>query len=83
MVFLGLTPIDEARAKAFARRYAIDWPNAWGARELFDYYRNGWFPAILVIGRDGRVCWTDGALRNGQHPVAPELFEQIEKALEQ
>jgi hypothetical protein len=83
VVFLGLTPIDEARAKSFARRYEIDWPNGWGARELIEYYSDGWFPAILVIGRDGRVCWTDGAARNGQHPIAPELFAQIQNALEQ
>lgn len=82
MVFVGLTPIDEARAKAFVRRYAIEWPVGWGAGELFDYYRDGWFPAILLIGRDGRVRWTDGAARNGQHPIAPELFEQIMNALE-
>lgn len=84
MVFISLTPDSARRAERFAREYSIDWPVGWGAGPLVEKYLPNSYPALVVIGRDGRVVWNDGAARyqHREGEVAPLLFEQIEKALD-
>jgi hypothetical protein len=83
VVFISLTPDSDVRAARFAHRYSVDWSVGWGAGPFVDSYLGDVYPALVVIGRDGRVAWNDGAarLRHREAEIAAELFEQIEKSL--
>ncbi|HEV3341633.1 MAG TPA: redoxin domain-containing protein [Pirellulales bacterium] len=83
VVFISLSPDDEAEAERFARRNHIGWPMGWGAGEVIKRYLGKEYPALLVIGRDGRVAWNDGTsrLQHRGQDGAVQLFEQIRRAL--
>ena len=82
VLFISLTPDNKPAATEFTRRHGIGWPTGWGAKPLVERYLGDQLPAILVIGRDGRVVWNDGAARlHHRYDVRAALFEQIKKAL--
>ena len=83
VVFVSLTLETASRAERFARRYGIAWPVGWRAQAFVDEYLGDRYPALIVVGRDGRVAWNDGAARlwHRDAEIAPLLFDQIETAL--
>jgi thiol-disulfide isomerase/thioredoxin len=83
VVFISLTTDDEAVVRRFAEHKGIDWHMGWGANETIERYLGDRMSALIVIGRDGRVVWNDGAarLQHRTDDAAPVLFEQIKKAL--
>lgn len=83
MVFISLTPDSASRAARFALRHSVSWPVGWGAEPFLKNYLGDCYPALIVVGREGRIVWNDGAarLRHREGELAPLLFEQIEKAL--
>jgi len=62
VVFLGLTP-DEAFQLADCRRFlkktGIPWPNGYGAGDALEKFLTDgpYFPAVWVIGTDGKIAW--------------------------
>ena len=83
VVFVSLTPDAEADARKFALRYRIAWSMGWGASEVVKRYLEHRYPALLVVGRDGRVVGNDGSarLQHQGEEALPQLIQQIEKAL--
>ncbi|HVX15417.1 MAG TPA: redoxin family protein [Pirellulales bacterium] len=83
VVFISLTPDNEDVVRQFAAQYGIDWHMGWGAGEIVERYLGKDFSVLIVIGRDGRVVWNDGGarLQHRTDDAAPELFDQIKKAL--
>lgn len=81
MVFLGITPDNEATAGAFCRRHNVAWPIGWGAKKFLDEWILGGYPALFVIGRDGRICWNDGGAR--YHHAEGELRDRLSRQIRQ
>jgi hypothetical protein len=83
VTFISLTPANRAIAKRFVKQHSIEWSTGWGAGELIERCIGRQYPILVVIGRDGRVFWNDGAARSLHKPdeAAQELFEQIKRAL--
>ena len=57
----------------FLRETGITWPNAYGAVETLNALGVTSIPRAFVIGRDGRVVWTDR--------LGGSLTDAIENAL--
>lgn len=82
VVFISLTPDNEATSTEFTHRYRIGWSTGWGANTLLQQYLGDRFPVLLVIGRDGRVVWNDSAARRyHRYEVMSQLFERIKKEI--
>ena len=64
---------DKAKTQAFIDKFAIPWPNGYGAEATVGALGVSGFPTLFVIGADRRVAWNDEL--NGT------LSDQIEKAL--
>lgn len=67
VIFISLTEESRDDAQRFARDYGVEWPLCSGARSFLD----GWlgeytYPGFLIIGRDGKIAWSDGGSRQ-QH----------------
>jgi hypothetical protein len=84
VMFVSLTPDEEVNCERFARRYHVGWPMGWGAGETIkQHLQTDEYPTLLVIGRDGRVAWNDGAsrLQHRRYEGTAQLVEQIKRAL--
>lgn len=76
VVFIGLTYEKAKRLpeiKRFLDETGIDWPNGYGALETLINLDVEYFPAVWVVGPDGRIVW------NFDSPG--ELEDGIEQAL--
>lgn len=79
VVFLGFTPHALEPAASFLRRYGISWPNAYGVVGAI----GDTAPAIYVVGRDGRIVWSDerARYRHAIDELRRGLDSSIERAL--
>ncbi|HVX14104.1 MAG TPA: hypothetical protein VHC22_23160 [Pirellulales bacterium] len=75
VLFLGLTARSHDQADAFADSFGITWPNQYGIRSLAAAA-----PVIYVVGRDGRIVWSDERSR-WRHDVK-DLRRDIEDVLD-
>lgn len=82
VVFLSLTDCDRASCEQFVREKQIPWPSGYGAVESVQALVDG-NPTVLVVGRDGRICWNDRGSRLGHRlRVLPtQLDAAIDAAL--
>lgn len=83
VVFIGLTSDGESTARDYCARHAMDWAFGWGAEEFLDGWLQEGYPATFIIGRDGRICWNDGAARKAHRTeTLREIIErEIRRAL--
>ncbi len=78
VVFVGLTPDEEndlASCRRFLKDNGITWPNGFGASEtLGKFLTDGpYFPAIWVIGANGKVLWNRDSAGNLEEAIAEAL----------
>ena len=79
IIFLGLTFEDESLLpyiERFLEQTGITWLNGYGAAATLERFKVKLFPALYVIGTDGRIAWA------GNDPTKG-LEESIEQALAQ
>jgi hypothetical protein len=79
VTFVGLTAADRADAERFLANTEITWPNGYGAKPTLDELGSR-VPTIYVIGRDGRIVWTDQRSRYVHHVAS--LGRELRKAIE-
>lgn len=83
VVFLSLTPDSEFKAASFSRLYRHDWPIGWGARDFLVNWMDERYPALFIVGRDGRILWNDNSARRRhlERLLSTEIGLQLERAL--
>ena len=64
---------DRNAVERFLKETGITWPNAYGAIETLSALGVTSIPRVFVIGRDGRVAWSDR--------LGGSLIQAIENAL--
>ena len=83
VIVVGVTSDDRQTAEDFCTQCGFSGLVACGAEEYLRSWLSDHYPTLLVIGRDGRVVWNDGAARLGHSTdeLASELSQAIERAL--
>lgn len=83
VVVVGVTGDTWTEAEAYCERHGISFPVACEAQVYLEAWMADHYPALFVIGRDGRVVWNDGAARLAHHPegLPMRLAQAIESAL--
>lgn len=77
--FVALSPDDPSRAdevREFVTKGGLSYPVGYGATETLLGFEAEYFPAVWVVGRDGKVTWNKG------YEGYVTLEEAIERALE-
>lgn len=79
VVFISLTPEGETAARRFIEGHHINWLSGWGAGETIERYLGTQYPMLVVVDRNGRIAWNDGAarLQHNERQCGPELFERL------
>jgi thiol-disulfide isomerase/thioredoxin len=83
VVLVGVTSDDQRTAESFCSRYGFLGLVACDAEEYLRTWLSDRYPTLLVVGRDGRVVWNDGAARLGHRTdeLGSGLSHAIESAL--
>lgn len=79
VVFVGLTAATQRAAENYAERFKARWPIGYGITGEVTEAFQGIGPVVVIIGRDGRVFWSDGYSRLNHR--AERLWERVEQEL--
>ena len=80
VVFIGLTAASQRAAEDYAERFHVRWPIGYGITGEVTEAFQGIGPLVVIIGRDGRVFWSDGYSRLNHR--AGRLWQRVEQELE-
>ena len=82
VVFFGLSAADKDHTQRFIAQQNLPWPNGYGAEATLRLLGSA-APMIYVVGRDGRIAWSDerSQYRHDLKPLEHELSDAIESSL--
>jgi thiol-disulfide isomerase/thioredoxin len=80
VVMIGITSETEGAAEDFCKLFNMNGPVICEAEYFLKLWMADRYPTLVVVGRDGRIVWNDGAARLGHR--TDELIRSLEEAIE-
>lgn len=80
VVMIGITSEPQDAAEDFCKLFNFSGPVICEAEDFLRSWTADRYPTLVVVGRDGRIVWNDGAARLGHR--TDELIRDLQEAIE-